>query len=53
MVFVDYLRHLAGNPDNLFTLAIGVSMNELEVYAKNVPSQISMAHMVEANLLTR
>ena len=53
MVLVDYLRHLIGNPAYQLTLAIGVSMNELEVFAKEIPPQVSVVHLVEADWLTK
>ena len=53
MVLIDYLRHLSCDPAYKLTLAIGVSMNELEVFAKDVPPQVSVVHFVNADWLTK
>ena len=52
-VLTDYLRHLARNSSYRLTLAIGTAMGELEVFSKDIPDNVRVVHMVEADWLTR
>lgn len=52
-VLIDYLRHLAETSHYQVTLAVGIAMNELEVFAKDIPETVKVVHFVEANWLTK
>ncbi len=52
-VLIDYLRQLAPNETYQLSLAIGVDMGDLEVFAADVPEQVQVTHLVQARWLTR
>ena len=53
MVLVDYLRKLALRPEYQIGLAISTKMDELEVFADAVPSNVTVYHLVSQQMLTR
>ena len=53
MVLIDYLRQLAACPDYQIGLAISIQLDELEVFAKAIPPQVRVYHLVENPSLTR
>lgn len=52
-VLVEYLQHLAQNPRYRITLAIGLDMGDQEVFANELPANISVCHLVQGRLLNR
>ena len=52
-VLVEYLQHLARRDDYELTLAIGISMGPLEVFANRLPHHVKVEWLVKAGWLTR
>ena len=52
-VLVEYLRYLARRDDYELTLAIGISMGPLEVFANRLPHHVRVEWLVKAGWLTR
>ena len=52
-VLVEYLRYLARRNDYELTLAIGISMGPLEVFANRLPHHVRVEWLVKAGWLTR
>ena len=52
-VLIDYLRNLSQNPDYHITLAISISMEEMEVFADMVPSNVEVVHLVNSHSLIK
>jgi hypothetical protein len=52
-VLVEYLQHLARRNDYELTLAIGISMGPLEVFANRLPHHVRVEWLVKAGWLTR
>ena len=52
MVLVDYLRKLALYKEYQIGLAISINMDELEVFADSIPSNVEVYHLVNNKILT-
>lgn len=52
-VLLDYLRHLSQNPNYRITLAISINMGEMEVFAKMVPDNVEVVHLVNNHSLIK
>jgi len=51
-VLIEYLRHIVKEQDFIVTLAIGVQMNELEVFTASLPKEVKVFYFNKSKWLT-
>ncbi len=52
-VLLEYLRHIVKQQEYVVTLAIGVRMNELEVFLSSLPREVKVFYFNKSKWLTR
>lgn len=52
-VLIEYLRHIVKEQDFIVTLAIGVRMNELEVFTASLPDEVKVVYFNKSHWLTQ